>query len=186
MRGHDCCARALLRAGEPSRCPWSLVRRGEGTRDWMQPTENWRGPGSRACYELSRGRRCERKSGQTRRRTKTLAIPRRGRQRCMSRFAPQPRAPGTRFSRAGMEAGGLGPIFLISASLVDRRHSVSVAPRSLNSEKLAPSAGHAKVNNRLWGLHEASLPHLGKRHLMPGARNDAMSKYRGRKEYSGS
>jgi hypothetical protein len=28
-------------------------------------------------------------------------------------------------------------------------HPASVAQRSLNSEKLAPSAGHAKVNNRL-------------------------------------
>ena len=52
---------------------------------------------------------------------------------------------------------GLGPIFPISASLVARRHPVSVAPRSLNSEKLAPSAGHAKVNNRLLGENMAEF-----------------------------
>ncbi len=40
MRGQHCCARALLRAEEPSGCPWSLVRRGGGTRDRMKPTEN--------------------------------------------------------------------------------------------------------------------------------------------------
>ena len=43
----------------------------------------------------------------------------------MARFAPQPRAPSTRFLRAGMEARGLGPISLISSSFVASRHPVS-------------------------------------------------------------
>ena len=92
-------------------------------------------PGPRACYSLSRRWRCARKSCQTRRRTKTLVLPRRGRQRSMARFSPQ--------------SEGLGPIFPISASIVAKIHPVSVAPLSLNSEKLAPSAARAKVNNRL-------------------------------------
>jgi len=56
----------------------------------------------------------------------------------MARFTPQP--------------FGLGPIFPISASFVANRHPVCVAPLSLNSEKLAPSAAHAKVHNRLWNI----------------------------------
>ena len=65
--------------------------------------------------------------------------------------------------RHGVEAEGLGPIFPISASLVASRRPVFhptdqdlsvgtpvfVAPHFLNSEKLVPSAAHAKVNNRL-------------------------------------
>jgi hypothetical protein len=56
----------------------------------------------------------------------------------MARFTPQP--------------DGLGPIFPISALLVANRHPVCVAPHSLNSEKLAPSAAHAKVHNRLYRM----------------------------------
>ncbi len=65
---------------------------------------------------------------QTRRRTKTLAIPRRGRQRRMGRFWPQPFGPG--------------PIFPASLSLVARIHPVSVAPCSSNPEKSAPGDAH--------------------------------------------
>ncbi len=90
---------------------------------------------TRVCYALSRGRRCRGKLAQTRRRTKTLAIPRRGRQRSMSQFNPQPE--------------GLGPVFPISASVVANRCPICVAPHSLNSEKPAPSGAHAKVHNRL-------------------------------------
>jgi hypothetical protein len=80
---------------------------------------------ARACpHDL--GWRCERKSAQTRRRTKALAIPRRGRQRSMSGFSPQP--------------GGTGPVFSISASLVASADRLQRAPRSLTWEKLAPVA----------------------------------------------
>jgi hypothetical protein len=52
----------------------------------------------------------------------------------LRRFTPQP--------------FGLGPMFPISSSLVARRYSIFVAPRT--REKLAPSANCGKVNNRLW------------------------------------
>ncbi len=55
-----------------------------------------------------------------------MVIPRRGRQRRMSRFSPQPE--------------GTGPIFPISASIVVSRHPVCVTPHSLNSKKSAPVA----------------------------------------------
>ncbi len=86
---------------------------------------------------------------ETRRRTKTLAIPRRGvaAATSMARFSPRPRGPQRPV--VGVEPFGLGPIFPISASLVARRHPVSVASHSLISEKLAPSDTHAKVHNRL-------------------------------------
>ena len=53
-----------------------------------------------------------------------------GFQRSMNRFTLQPGVPGTRTLRAGVEAGGLGPVFPISSSLVARRYSIFVAPRS--------------------------------------------------------
>src|SRR5580658_2297834 len=53
---------------------------------------------------------------------------RRVRQRSMARFSPQPRATAT--FHEGVEAEGLGPIFLISVSQVARRFPIFVAPRS--------------------------------------------------------
>jgi hypothetical protein len=41
------------------------------------------------------------------------------------------------WKRAGMDAGGLGPIFSISASLVARRHPVSVASPSTNRKQFS-------------------------------------------------
>ena len=46
---------------------------------------------------------------------------------------------------ATRRAGASFPDFLVA-----RRHPVCVASHFLNSEKLAPSAAHAKVNSRLW------------------------------------
>src|SRR5208283_3578312 len=80
----------------------------------------------RACSHHPNGWRCARKASQARRRTLTLAIPRRRRQRSLRRFSQQP--------------GGTGLVSPISASLVVRRHTVCVAPRSWNAEKPAPVA----------------------------------------------
>src|SRR5208283_525739 len=79
-----------------------------------------------ACSHYPNGWRCARKAPQARRRTLTLAIPRRGRQRSLRRLSPQP--------------AGTGPVLPISASLVARRRPVCVAPRSWNSAKPAPVA----------------------------------------------
>ena len=69
------------------------------------------------------------------------------RQRSMARFSPQPRGP--RHICGGVEAEGLGSIFLISVSLVARRFPIVRHSSIRELRKLVPSAARGKVNNRL-------------------------------------
>ncbi len=89
---------------QPARTFWIRSPRGHLSREC-------RGRRARACSHYPIGWRCAGKLPQTRRRTKALVIPRRGRQQRMRRFSPQPEGPG--------------PIFPISVSVVASRHPVS-------------------------------------------------------------
>ena len=70
------------------------------------------------------------KFGQTRRSPKAVMTPLSRATTKYGRIFPATRGPRTRLARSGVEAGGTGPFFPSSLSLVAKIHPVSATPRS--------------------------------------------------------